>query len=212
MICVSLADLSYEGFLKAIQSESFAEIRIDKSDLKNSQIEDLFKSHPQLIATCRSGKYNEKEREKKLKTAIASGASYVDLEVESPDEYLTDMLEHAHANHCKVIISYHNFDTTPTISELKKITDICFEQGADVCKIVTTIENNIQRARILSLYAEYENIVAFGMGERGKLTRLLAPLLGAPFTYASRGAGNEVAPGQIDKVSMLEKIEMLNQL
>ncbi len=212
MICVSLADLSYEDLLKAIKLETFAEIRIDKSELNINQIESLFKSHPQLIATCRTGKYNEKEREKRLKTAIASGASHVDLEVESPDEYLTDMLEFAHTNNCKAIISYHNFESTPIIKELKKITDICFEHGADICKIVTTIENNVHRASILSLYAEYDNIVAFGMGEHGKITRLLAPLMGAPFTYASGGAGKEVAPGQINKASMLENIELLKQL
>ena len=38
---------------------------------------------------------------------------------------------------------------------------------------------------------------AFAMGEAGKLSRILSPLCGGYFTYASLETGKEAAPGQI---------------
>jgi 3-dehydroquinate dehydratase-1 len=40
------------------------------------------------------------------------------------------------------------------------------------------------------------------MGEKGKLTRLAAPLLGSVFTYASLGEGKETAEGQWEAASL----------
>jgi len=40
------------------------------------------------------------------------------------------------------------------------------------------------------------------MGRKGRLTRILAPLLGCPFTYASIDGGKETAEGQIDAASL----------
>lgn len=212
MICVSLADLSYEELLSALEAEDFAEIRLDQLSLTSAQVSHIFSTHARLIATCRPGNEDDSQRVQWLKKAIEAGAAYVDIEVESSNELINDMVEFAHAHGCEVIVSYHNFETTPYISELQKIVNICFEDGADIAKIVTKVNNNADRARILSLYTEDKRMVAFGMGDKGKLTRLLAPLMGAEYTYASVGAGKEVAPGQIDKASMLEMIEYLKTI
>jgi 3-dehydroquinate dehydratase-1 len=43
------------------------------------------------------------------------------------------------------------------------------------------------------------------MGPKGRLTRVVAPLLGSQFTYASAAGGKETAEGQIEREE-LEKI------
>ncbi|MEM2960941.1 MAG: type I 3-dehydroquinate dehydratase, partial [Candidatus Bathyarchaeia archaeon] len=49
------------------------------------------------------------------------------------------------------------------------------------------------------------NLVCFAMGENGLLSRILSPLFGASFTYASLERGLETAPGQIT-ISELREI------
>ena len=40
------------------------------------------------------------------------------------------------------------------------------------------------------------------MGSGGKITRIVAPLIGGLFTYASLRPGKEVADGQIDRAAL----------
>jgi 3-dehydroquinate dehydratase-1 len=215
MICVSLADMSFDDLSHHLEHESFVELRLDKLNLTNEQIIALFSTNKKTIATFRpNNDMDDDERKNKLKTAVKAGATYVDIEIESEDDYLHDMVEFAHQHKCQVIISYHNFEHTPDTNELSRIINLCFEHNADIAKIVTTVHDNEDRARILSLYAieSKKKIIAFGMGQKGRITRVIAPLLGGEFTYASRAAGKEVAPGQIDKITLLEKLESLKNL
>ncbi len=71
--------------------------------------------------------------------------------------------------------------------------------GADVCKIVTTAQQLEDNIAILNLITEYPElrVVAFAMEPVGYLSRVLSPLVGGDFTYASIVKGKESAPGQI---------------
>lgn len=51
---------------------------------------------------------------------------------------------------------------------------------------------------MLSLYESRKNVIALGMGPLGVITRIAAPFLGAPLTYASLAPGKETAEGQPD--------------
>jgi 3-dehydroquinate dehydratase type I len=72
--------------------------------------------------------------------------------------------------------------------------------GAAVCKIVTTakkIEDNLTVLDFISAMPSRVKLVCFCMGENGKVSRLLSPMFGAFFTFASLERGNETASGQI---------------
>jgi 3-dehydroquinate dehydratase-1 len=141
---------------------------------------------------------------------VEAGAAYVDIEIEAETLYKREIMQTARLQECQVILSYHNYENTPSRKQLETIIEQCFSQGADIVKIACQVHSEADSARILSLY-DYPNqlhqgkITAIGMGEKGKITRLAAPLLGAPFTYASQSTGKETAPGQLDK-DKLEKI------
>ena len=171
--------------------------------LSEDQIRQLFSLRKKLIATCRPCEDKEEDRITKLKTAVEAGTDYIDIEFESSDKYRKDLISFAHKFNCDVIISYHNFVCTPDIASLRAIVDESFKKGADVVKIATMVRTNTDNASILSLYNIPGRVVAIGMGNLGKITRIIGPFLGAEFTYAAMDEGIETAPGQI-KYSLLK--------
>lgn len=208
MICVSIAERTADGCIKALSGLELAEIRMDaleSHELSEPNIRRIFSMPLKLIATCRPGIVDEERRRSALAYAIEYGAAYVDVEVESDDGLKSDIAAKARSRGCKVIVSYHDYKKTPPSEELRQIVEWCFQSGADVAKISCMANSVKDNARLLGLLDLGRPLIVIGMGERGRLTRVVAPLLGAPFTYASSAMGKETAPGQIDK-ARLERI------
>jgi len=100
----------------------------------------------------------------------------------------------------KPIVSFHDFTETPAITELNSVLAREVASGADTCKIVTTancIEDNLAVLNFTSAASGKAKLVCFAMGEAGKISRLLSPLFGGYFTFASLERGNETAVGQL---------------
>lgn len=197
MICVSLAEKDADVCLGILEKVEMAEIRIDLAELSDKDIIRIFSARKKLIATCRPGKYSQSERIHKLRLAIECGATFIDIEYEAEDEFRNTLAAVAHARQCDVIISYHNYEMTPELEDLEKIMHRCFELGADMAKIATLVKVNRDNSKIMSLYKAPGRLVAIGMGELGKISRIVAPFLGAEFTYASLTDESITAPGQI---------------
>jgi 3-dehydroquinate dehydratase type I len=72
---------------------------------------------------------------------------------------------------------------------------------ADVVKIVSFARSWEDNLNILSLLPfakeRKQKIVAFCMGEKGKISRIFSPFLGAAWTYASLNQSRTSAPGQL---------------
>jgi 3-dehydroquinate dehydratase-1 len=82
-------------------------------------------------------------------------------------------------------------------------------------KIVTTARTPEDNLTVLSLIPWAKKnlglpLVAFAMGPLGKLSRVAAPLLGAPYTYAALPGREKAAPGQLDAVSLKEIFKSLS--
>jgi 3-dehydroquinate dehydratase I len=197
MVCVSLAD--FDAALAALNGISCAEIRIDLMRLTVEDVGRLFCSHPNLIATCRPGVFSDDERMRRLFVAVESGAAYADVELDSGEAYREEIVAKAQAHGCQVIISHHDFQKTPPGKELLDIVSACFDVGADIAKIACLVHSPRDNARLLGLLDSHRKIVVVGMGQMGTVTRIMAPLLGSPFTYASLVQGQETAEGQIDR-------------
>ena len=198
MICISIPEKNIETCLSLISKADMAEIRIDLAEFTAENVAYVFsKATKPLIATCRPEIVTDSRRVELLKNAITHGAAYVDIEIEASSEIKKELITCAKAHDCKVIISYHNFENTPSIKELVAIIDTCFDEGADIAKIATTAQNSSDSARILGLYAQYSSLVALAMGEEGKITRVANLYLGAPFTFAAISEKQKTAPGQI---------------
>ncbi len=209
MICVSLSEPDFNKCLDLVQRFELSEIRIDLCRFNAVQIEKLFSSGAKLVATCRPNHISDDERKRLLKVAIQAGARYVDVEIESDYGFKQEIISTALKNHTDVIISYHNFDHTPSSEQLKIIINQCFDMGADVAKIACMVNKPEDNAALLSVYQTGKRIVSIGMGELGKIARIAAVFLGAEFTFASATDEYATAPGQISYTKLKTLIELL---
>jgi 3-dehydroquinate dehydratase type I len=75
------------------------------------------------------------------------------------------------------------------------------QTGADIVKIATTANKTDDILNISSLYRKEAKgsmpLIAFCMGEIGKISRLLSLSLGSYLVFTSSGPGKSTAPGQI---------------
>ncbi|MFA6402409.1 MAG: type I 3-dehydroquinate dehydratase [Salinivirgaceae bacterium] len=202
MLCRAIAEKGLENIKGLIKDAEMAEIRLEKTLLTVSETKELFAAHTNLIATCRPDGLNDFQRKEILMAAIDGGAQWIDLEIESESDFCSELVSYAKKNGCKVIISYHNYDLTPDSMALAKIIAEALEKQADLVKIATQVNSISDNARLLSLYGQETLMLAIGMGELGKITRLAALKLGAPFTFVSWENGKETAPGQIQENDM----------
>jgi 3-dehydroquinate dehydratase-1 len=199
VICVSIMERTKEATLAALCGVEFAEVRLDALPPSAEDAREIFRAHPRLIATMRPGPHPDEQRLTVLAAAIGAGAAYVDIELDSPTILREGVLAEARRHGCEVIVSHHDHERTPGREELVRIVGECFAAGADIAKVACRADSARDAARILGLLDDGRPIVAIGMGRMGRMTRVVAPLLGSPFTYASRGAGAETAEGQLDE-------------
>ncbi len=212
MVCVSIQEKEVGKCLEILKGVPMAEIRADLCGFSLPELEAVVAAHPNLIVTCRIATTSEEYARERLITAIRKGARFVDVEIEAPVDFLEYIKVYAQVNGAKVIVSYHNYEHTPSLDELQQIASVCRRKGADIVKVVTTAHNITDAVRTLDLYKmegwakEFKTnnyseekdvkLVAFAMGEAGKFTRYLSLKLGAPYTYCSNSNDSATAPGQ----------------
>ena len=208
-ICASIQPETIAEALKLIKKievykTDFIEVRLDclKEHEELAEIAD-YKKTP-LIATNRStdslGKFSgsETERQKTLLNAARNGFEYVDIELSTPK--LKEIVKALFDMSAKPIVSFHDFNETPSLPKLREVLKKEMANGAEVCKIVTTAkraEDNLTVLNFVSQVHESAKIVCFSMGELGKPSRFLSPLFGGFFTIASLERGKETASGQL---------------
>ncbi|MHB8095155.1 MAG: type I 3-dehydroquinate dehydratase [Candidatus Aminicenantales bacterium] len=202
MICISIGEASVEDCLLAIGGAECAEIRLDLLAAGPEAVERIFASHPRLIATCRPGSLAEESRAELLIRAIDSGAAYVDVELEWEGPVRDRVVDRARAAGCRVIVSFHDHETTPESAGLRKIIERSFDRGADAVKVACRVRSDRENARLLGLLDDSRPLIVIGMGDRGRITRIAAPLLGSLWTYAAAFPGKETADGQRDAASL----------
>ncbi len=198
MICVSIADETPADCLATLKNYPFAEVRMDRMRLTAKDVRMIFSRHRNLIATCAPGVFPDGHRKMLLLEAIGSGAAFVDVEIDAPTRYREEVVGCAKSRGCAVIVSFHDRQKTPGREELAATVSACFTLGADIAKVACMVRTRADNARLLGLLDDARKIVVVGMGEMGRITRIAAPLLGSPFSFACPARGRETGDGQID--------------
>jgi len=219
-VCLPIVEKTVKKALEAIKEANrladIIELRMDY--LRDSELGLLLNARgkPFIITNRRKeegGKYrsNEKSRFRILREAIELGADYVDVEMSTEKSLLRDLI--ANKKRTKIVLSFHDFRKTPSQEELKKLFNCMTRTGGDVVKIVSFARSWEDNFNILSLipYAKKreQEIVAFCMGERGKMSRIFGPFMGAVWTYAALSREKTSAPGQLTVWEMKEIWERL---
>jgi len=158
---------------------------------------------------------DEKERFSLLSEAVTLRADFVDIELSTDETFTRKLLEdiRKHGDQTKLIVSHHDFNGTPSESKLQNILNECVGRGAHIVKIATfanSAEDNLKILKLIS-YAKKTNrkIIALCMGEKGKISRIMAPYFGSYLSFASLEKGAESAPGQLTIEEMKEIFRIL---
>jgi 3-dehydroquinate dehydratase/shikimate dehydrogenase len=200
MICVSIA----RGRHKHVKAEhkhlveqgaQLVELRLDYIR-REINLKRLLRDRPcPVIATCRrsddQGQWGgtEEARLMLLRSAIAEGVEYVDLE----EEIAGGIPRYGKT---KRIISMHNFRETP--ENLEEIHTRLASLDPDVIKLATMANEPHDNVRMLELVRNSKiPTVGICMGEIGTPSRILAGKFGAPFTYSTFHHERTLAPGQL---------------
>ena len=213
--CVSIAEKTPKNLrqtlTKALKKSDYAEIRFDFLN-PNSVPEALHlirKDLRKCVCTLRpireGGKFSSSEKNRISITKLIAEYDPFLLDIEYETLRKNKSLQRYLKNtNTSTLVSWHNFKQTPTISILKKKL-LEMKKFSNNVKIVTMAKSINDGSRVLSLYNNSKNVklIAFSMGNLGKMSRLLCLLLGSPYTYVS--LGRPIAPGQfsLDEVKSI---------
>jgi 3-dehydroquinate dehydratase-1 len=207
-ICAAIVDGDLTAIKKVEPLVDLFEVRIDLIGSVWREVAGRLKK-PWIACNRRveeGGKWRggESDRIKELLSALNIGAHIIDVELATTgiEKVVKEIKGRA-----ECILSYHNIKETPPLKNMKKILESEIHAGADICKVVTTARSFADNLDVLQLITEFTKIkiVAFAMGSVGQISRVLCPMIGGYFTYASIVEGRESAEGQI-AVGELRKI------
>jgi 3-dehydroquinate dehydratase I len=213
-ICAVVTDQNLEAIWEAGPLVAMYEVRLD---MVGPGWPELVKLLPRPWLACNrvpeeGGRWQKGEtsRIEELLCAAEVGACMVDVELRTPN--LSEIVPLIKQK-TRCLISYHDLSGTPAISALRGIVDDQIKHGADVCKVVTTALTQADNQTVLDLIKEYpsQKMVSLAMGDLGLLSRVLSPLVGGYFTYASLARGAESAPGQMSVREMNALYEVLKK-
>jgi len=179
----------------AEQGAKLVELRLDYL-AGEINIKRLLNDRPTpVIVTCRrerdGGKWSgtEEQRLLLLRTAVAEGADYVDLE-----EDVAGQVPRFGAT--KRIVSMHDFRKTP--DDLRAVYDRLVQSEPDIVKICTMANHPHDNVRMLRMIHEAEiPTIGLCMGDIGIPTRVLCCRFGSPLTFATFHHERTLAPGQL---------------
>lgn len=154
------------------------------------------------------GQADEVGRVEKLLQAIELGANFVDVELRTKNlAKIVPLIK----RRAKCLLSFHDLAKTPSFNEMREMVNRQLKAGADIGKVVTTARRFEDNLAVLQLILAFPGVklVAFAMGPMGAISRVLSPLVGAEFIYASIEPGKESAPGQLTVRDLLSIYEMV---
>jgi len=204
---------------EAAAGELFLEFRLDFLDnpaAGAAAIPAFLEQFPDciLLATCRRhqnhGRFNGSIEEQLdiLALAVRSGAHAVDVEIETA-EVAQDRLSQFRAK-SQVIVSYHNYEATPPMDT---VVNRVMKVPADAYKMVTTARKPSDNLRVLAVAKALprHRVIVLAMGELGFPTRVLSPVFGGVYTYASPMFAEGTAAGQVSarQLRHLYRVEKL---
>lgn len=198
MYCLSTGNSDYESLIEEIKLFDMAEIRLDLCNLNSYQIKKVFSIHKNLLATFRKNINNtEHQRFVSLKNAILSGAKWIDIDYRTETkQFIEKFITIAKDQKVNIILSYHDFEKTPSEDFIHKIYTKIKNLSPTLIKLVFYSNSDNDNEIVLNLYSKYKDILAFNMGEKGKRTRIECIRRGAPFTFV-KSEMEQTAEGQM---------------
>ncbi|MFA5772711.1 MAG: type I 3-dehydroquinate dehydratase [Thermoplasmata archaeon] len=225
--CVTLIEKTPEDMINASKRSKemgadLVELRLDFLEQPTPDAVQTLKNGIQIpaIITIRpetdggSFKGSEQDRVQLLEAAIKAKFDYVDVEMKMEKDPLQRLIKMCNENNVVSIVSYHDFESTPSSNDMFENMKKCIDLGGKVAKIAVmtkVFEDVVEifKACDLAKNDGFE-FIAIGMGVLGYETRIHAPLMGSKIAYTSLERGKEAVKGQIDLETLKKKWELLD--
>lgn len=208
-IVASIGKNPIDSALKAKQlGADILEIRLDLQDVDPKLlIKDVKELGLPIIITNRAkhdgGAWKGTEQERiDLLVSTMPLADAVDIELCSEGRDI--VVKNAKILGKTIIVSTHDFEKTPDLESMTDILEESFAAGADVTKLAVMAKSYEDVLRLLEVTLHSNKpICTIAMGEKGRFSRIVAPIYGSVMTYGY--VETAIAPGQI-RVDELKKI------
>lgn len=137
----------------------------------------------------------------------------IDIELMSGNTLVFELVEIAHRNQIKVVMSNHDFEKTPSVAEMMDRLERMEVLGADICKLAVMPVTYKDVISLLNMTIDMSHklerpIVTMSMGQIGFISRITGELTGSAMTFAS--AGKISAPGQMNVTDMQVILEAIH--
>ena len=210
--CLSwIAQLSAENDLPC----DIIEVRLDEIGAENTvwrrACQTIEAVSIPIIVTVRmkkeGGKWTGTEKQRlKILTSALQEVSAVDIELKS--DIVSEVAGAASAARKPVVISYHDFDKTPSLSKLKEVAAKAAAYDSAVVKVSTLVNSSADIDTLRALLDEGcgSPLCVIGMGANGTWTRTAFPQMGSCLTYGYLDTPS--APGQLPCSSLTEHLRV----
>lgn len=162
--------------------------------IRNSCLPTLVTFRP----TWEGGQYDgdESKRRSALCKAMELGADYIDVELKVADQFF-DSFGKKKPTKTLIIVSSHNYQSTPSVEEIGNLVSRIQATGADIVKIATTALDITDCARVLQVLTHSQvPVIGLVMREKGLISRILCAKFGGYLTFGTLEEGAVSAPGQ----------------
>jgi 3-dehydroquinate dehydratase-1 len=176
--------------------------------------------HLPLLFTCRSAAeggfhfVGEDARTRLFYAAVEERlVDFVDLELSCGRECLAALKRRAAERGIFLVVSFHDFEKTPSREALLATVAAQVEAGADVAKVAVMPQCPEDVLTLLAATLEARRrfpeipLVAVSMGELGVASRVMGGLFGSDLTFAMGAAAS--APGQISLAELRKVSDVL---
>jgi 3-dehydroquinate dehydratase-1 len=138
----------------------------------------------------------------------------IDYEMANDPAHIAQVRAQSNANGIQLVLSFHNFQATPTQAELCAKFTLAQSLGGDIAKVAVMPQRLEDVLTVLSATLESSQkldipLISMSMGAYGTLTRLFGWTCGSAMSFAVGAAAS--APGQVPIEDLHAVLEILNK-
>ena len=199
---------------KAVHDE--AEVRATLNELA------VYVKNTILLATFRTrqqggwGEFSDKMEENSFYEELVKAhvADIVDIEFfghEHPEALIRSLQRRG----AMVLVSHHDFESTPSVSVMKMTLDKMSEADADIVKLAVMPKTPSDVLDLLKVTSEYitehpgDPIISMSMGPLGMISRISGELFGSCVTFGADGGSS--APGQLPREELTRAMDFIHK-
>ncbi|MGI9344933.1 MAG: type I 3-dehydroquinate dehydratase [Gammaproteobacteria bacterium] len=211
-----------EWRLDSLTDSHQAQMQTDRREFMNLQLNRFASAQLATLVTIRT---DSSPQDGTWKGTDAQYFDWLDTALDCPatdgidleDHWLTRapqsteaLIAKAHQNRKTLVMSYHNFERTPDLDQLKEHVARAQDAGADLVKIVTTPKqwSDLDQLTELTICCRKQGLVTFAMGAMGAITRISLPAYGSLITFGYVDSNLSI-PGQMHLSKLADRLKEL---